>query len=449
MIFFDFCGTLTATNNTFDFIFYYLKNKKKYLKLIFFFILDTLNIFKNFIFFINKRKWELLIRKKVFLLLKAEKKKDIYKYAKFFAQQIFVSNFYNKKYYHLIKKIGLSRSVYILSASISPVLEEFTKDLPVKKVFASKMRFNKKNLFTGHVDDYLFNKKQLILKNFKKSELKKSTFYTDNKEDEQLKEFFGNFIKVNSLKKNFNKASYTSTINLNNYQYTYFPGFYYILSRPLSIFYFLLNELFIFFLYFRSLDVLLYYFFYLLIFLPIYEVSSFVNDYYSVKKEVNPTIRIEKKVKMSISLFIALRIFYLILIIYFLKFLDNLFLSLIISLVILIIGLYHSFLKEENRKYTMVILRLIKLLPFYFLVANKISFATFFFLSFIIHFFPVALYVYDKEKNLTFDFIKKSLIFYLLLSIFFVFFDFYFLLPPIVVSLLLRYLSFWNYLRKV
>ncbi len=415
--------------------------------MIFFFILDTLIIFKNLIFFINKKKLELLIRKKIFLLLKGEKKKDIYKYAKFFAKKIFVSNFYNKKYYNLIKKIGLSRSVYILSASISPVLEEFTKNLPVKKIFASKMRFNEKSVFTGLVDDYLFNKKKLILENFKISELKKSTFYTDNKEDEQLKQFFGKFIKINSFKKKFNKA-YTLTVNLKNYRYAYLPGFYYILSRPLAIFFFL-NELFIFFLYFRSLDVFLYYFFYLLIFLPIYEVSSFINDYYSVKKESNPTIRIEKKVKVSLTLFIALRVFYLILIIYVFRFLDNLFFSILISFGLLIIALYHSYLKEEKRKYTMVILRLIKLLPFYFLVADRISFASFFFLSFIINFFPVVFYVYDKEKNLTFDFIKKSVIFYLLLSIFFVFLDFYFLLAPLVTNLLLRYLSFWNYLRKV
>lgn len=447
LVFFDFCGTITATNNTYDFIFYYLKSKKKYFKLLCFLFLDSLNIIKNFFFFIDRRKLELSLRKKIILLLKDEYKDDIYQKAREFSEKILKLGFYNKKLLDKIKKISKKTEVYIISASIDPVIKEFFKNIPIKKIYSSKMIFDK-DKFNGEIKDYLYNKEKLLVKNFKKEYLKKSLFYTDNKEDFNLNNYFKKIIKVNSLNKSFNKI-YSKTINKKNYILTYLPSFYYFISRPLSFIYFFVNEFLIFFSYLRNLYISLHYFLYLIFFIPVYEISSLFNDYYATKFEKNPTLRIEKNVNYNIFLFVLIRILYIFFLFFFIfKKVSHYFAFFLFSVILItFIGILHSLLDVKYRNYSMFLIRFTKLLPFYFLISEKINFFSFVSLVFIIQFLPIIFYFYDK-KNLSLNFIKKSFFIYLFICIVLAFFDFR-LIFPFLFSFILRYLSFLNYLRSI
>jgi len=129
--FFDFCGTVTATNNTYDFLFYYFSRTRNYFKLICFFILDCINDFL-FIFPSDlRRQLEIFfIRKKIFYLLKNEKKKKIQMMANNFLEEVIKKGYINQK---IIQEISKKRKegykIYLLSSSIDPVLNAFKKNL--------------------------------------------------------------------------------------------------------------------------------------------------------------------------------------------------------------------------------------------------------------------------------------------------------------------------------
>jgi phosphoserine phosphatase len=445
--FFDFCGTVMSTNNTYDFLFYYFSKKKRYFKLLTFFVLDCLS---DFLFFFPenlRRQLEIFfIRKRVFYLLKNEKKKDIDRIANNFLEEAIKKGYINQK---IIQEISKKRKegykIYLLSSSIDSVLNAFKKKFKIDNVLSSKIKYDKNNIASGLVDDYLYRKKDLIQK-INKNILKKSIFYSDNKEDLLLKDKFRKFIFIKSLKKKTSK-SYSFTITNKNFLFTYIPSFYYLLSRPLALIYFFLNEALIFFIGFGfKTQILMSYFLYLLLFLPIYEIGSLYNDYFSVKKENNPTLRIQNGLHYDFLVFVLIRIFYGTLIFYFIK---DAMLFLLISIFILILSFFHSNIKEEKRIYTMVILRVLKLIPFYLLVKDEVAFFIFIFLVMAIQINPIILYFFDKLKNFSFFFVKIVFIvtffFFSLLSLFIgvntlitVFFIF-----------TLRYLSFKNYLRKI
>lgn len=454
-IFFDFCGTITATNNTYDFIYYYLLKRKKILQLILFVFFDNLNIFKNFIPLLSKQKIEIFLRKLIFNLLKGEKKENIFEEAYNFAKIIIKKNYFDKEKIEVIRKnLKNGNNVFILSSSIDPVIENFFEILKIKKIniLSSRLKFDNFNIFTGEVEDYLFAKKKLILNYFglrRKNNLMNSQYYTDNSEDQKIKNLFDEFLLINSFKKKVNQ-SYIGTVNKNNFKLTYFPFLYYLISRPNSFIFFFFNEFLIFVLYFKDFFyVAENYFFYLIFFLPIYELSVFFNDYYGIKKEKYPTLRINKSVKFDGRFFFFLRLLFVFFLIYFFQFGKKFLYLSIFNLTICILGFIHSFLETNKRFYTMTLLRILKLMPFFFLVSEKIYFLDFLFLVFLIQFFPIMFYFFDKNKNLNLDFIKKSFLIYALLSLIFIFSNKNHFLLIFLYSFLMRYLSFYNYLRKI
>ena len=284
-----------------------------------------------------------------------------------------------------------------------------------------------------------------MIEKINKDILKESVCYSDNKEDLLLKDKFKKFIFIKSSKKKTSK-SYSSTITKKNFLFTYIPSFYYLLSRPSALIYFSLNEALIFFIGFSfQPKIILSYCLYLLLFLPIYEIGSFYNDYFAVKKENNPTLRIQTGINYNFLVFVLIRILYVVLAFYFIK---N-FLFLAISVFILILSLIHSNIKEEKRIYTMIILRLLKLMPFYLLIKKEINFFVFVFLVLVIQINPIILYFFDKLKNFSFYFVKIVFIISLFLfSLFSLFINFNVLIA-VFFGFTLRYLSLKNYLRKI
>lgn len=447
--FFDFCGTLTATNNTYDFIFFYLKKKKLLWQLLKFFIYDFLLDISNFILIKKyKRNIQMRLRQKIIFLFYNQPKKEIQKEAKNFFNSIKKKDFLNK---NLIRKIRFlkknKRKVYILSASIDPVINVFVKEFKIDNFYSSKLIYKNEKMvgFT----DYLFKKDILIKQSFKLAKLKNSVYYTDNHEDKKFREIFKEFYFINTFTKQLNKA-FQFSINKKNIKFTYFPILYYLISRPSSLIFFLLNELIVFFIFFRSMDTFKYYLIYFFSFYPLYEIGAFYNDYFAIKKEKKPTQRIDSKLRYNFFMFTIVRIFFAFLILNYLIDKTNIKRFILLTIFILIIFFIHSFIKNRNLRFiTMFFLRFFKLLPFYFLISERLAIINFFIINLQIQILPYLTYIIDKSKKNLISSHKLLFSFYFLL--FFasgLFFGQAFLFTGFYI-LLLRYLSFKLYLRSV
>lgn len=454
LIFFDFCGTITSTNNTYDFLFFYFRRRNG-LKFLIFLIFDNLNLFKSLIPFLTKTSFEIWLRKKIFWLLKNEDYDNFMKEAENFVDLIIKKKLFDQEKVNLIREyLKKNNKVMILSASIDPVIRIFFKKMNLANVeiLSSRVEFRiieNKKLLTGKGRDFIFNKDKLLL-NFKEKELKKAIYYTDNDEDKSFKNLVGKFIFLRPLLKKISTPSLFS-VKANNYLFTYIPTLYYLLSRSYSLMFFFLNEFFVFFVYFKNLFfVLENYLTYLIFFLPIYEISSLYNDYISAKKEKKPTLRIEKGLRYNFLLFILIRIAFMLVLLGIFKFDLKAILSVVISVLVSIGGIVHSLFSVDKRVISIVFLRIAKLFPFYFFVSSSISIDKFMYLVFLIQSMPIVFYILEKKNIFSLRLVKKTFLVFvtinLVTSLYFldlgIFFSF-------LIVLFLRYLSFYKYLRAI
>jgi phosphoserine phosphatase len=181
---FDVCGTLYASNTTYDFLLYYFKKYdfKKYLM-----IKLALSFPSKSVLIILSRlglRWDL--RRKLIAYLKNES------YDRISTNAInFVRDFLEKKQNRVIHEILLKaqsekKEILLVSASIHPVVEAIAISLGVKNFLATTLSKNHQNQYTGQItDDLKGNKLKSLIKyhfNFSQS----LTIFTDNLDDLQL-----------------------------------------------------------------------------------------------------------------------------------------------------------------------------------------------------------------------------------------------------------------------
>jgi phosphoserine phosphatase len=194
IVFFDLCDTLYYSNTTFDFLDFYFKDNSRY-----WFVRGLMNI--KLVKIINKlinKVFKIdLFRLIVVLFLRKKDVQDVKIKAKLFVNQLD-----DKKIHisHVIlqKALNANCKVYLVSASLDVVVEQFYNRLNFNKYFATSLGKNKNGtVFNGlFMNDLLGNKKEII-ENLIRPETK-SYFITDNKSDYNCKDLVDYFTVISN-----------------------------------------------------------------------------------------------------------------------------------------------------------------------------------------------------------------------------------------------------------
>ncbi|MBL5882993.1 haloacid dehalogenase-like hydrolase [Lelliottia aquatilis] len=168
---FDVCGTLYASNTTFDFIIEYHKYHRNRLKFFWTRILLSLP-FK----ILNRMKF-LSIRRNMIYSLKGESKHEL-----FYFSQIFVDRYLGNKRKQETMQLLLNDPLnsVLMSASIDPVIIAISNHLNVK-AYSSVLEYNDEGMCTGKLD--------VDLKGIKSNQITESNLElvaTDNMSDIDL-----------------------------------------------------------------------------------------------------------------------------------------------------------------------------------------------------------------------------------------------------------------------
>ena len=182
---FDICGTLYRSNTTYDFLKFYFKrnNKGKYLRYRMCLSLPAKVLWK-FLTFAGKRY---KVRKFLIGFLKNEDVSLVTSEAHFFVKEYLNDRKINPIHQQLLEaKKNPKTEIWLISASISPVVEAIASSLGVSRFVATSLEHSNHN-FTGEITEELEGKKQQILNDL--GILKPSisaVVFTDSKEDKEL-----------------------------------------------------------------------------------------------------------------------------------------------------------------------------------------------------------------------------------------------------------------------
>lgn len=343
-VFFDVCGTLTKNNNTESFIHFVIKK----------------SISKLIIFYLIKNDRTKLIR-----ILKNYSNEYLEKKALEYVTNLKKNGLFNDPIIEKLKDYKKSGfTVRLLSASIHYPIKAIAKELKVEWN-ASEVE-TKNGQCTGKLINDLLDNKNLVLSQIKNIDYKKSVFYTDNLGDKKI---FPKFKSENTFF--IDKNPDTDSVTKQNYIWTYFPGFYYLISRLhfnglINIFW--LRELIpiSMILIIGKLDLVKLWLSYW-IFYSIYEIGGLWNDTH-FNNEEKPTRRISEDIKINFSFFILIRFLWLLI---FYRFFPHILITL--YLVCLATYYIHSSINKKYRVITLVILRLFRtFLPIYYLLENRL-----------------------------------------------------------------------------
>lgn len=185
---FDVCGTLYASNTTFDFIIEYHKYHRNRLKFFWTQILLSLP-FK----ILNRMKF-LSIRRNMIYSLKGESKHELFDFS-----QIFVDRYLGNKRKQETMQLLLNDPLnsVLMSASIDPVIIAISNHLNVK-AYSSVLEYNDEGMCTGKLD--------VDLKGIKSNQIAESNLElvaTDNMSDiDLIKNSTLSYIIINKNNKN-------------------------------------------------------------------------------------------------------------------------------------------------------------------------------------------------------------------------------------------------------
>lgn len=406
-VFFDVCGTITKTNNTFDFIGFVLKrdNAPKY----FAFRAVVLAVTIARILRIHRLFKEDIARKMAIKLLKGYSVERVGARAKEYSDILERKGLFRKEIITIVKNLKADGArIILLSASIDPPIREIAKRLEIEEWYSSELAVDR-GLYTGEMSkDLLANKETVLylIKDFKKED---SAYYTDNEEDFGLKNDFGEFIPV--PKDRIDKTRYgvdVGSINESNYAFSYIPSLYYTLSRfhargTIELIFKDIIPVFLIVWFFGRLDplksaVLTFASFFM--FYSIYEIGGLYNDL-NVKNEKghNPIYRIKENVRINVLAFIGIRVFlFLAFIIYlcYLRFPCILFA--ISTFACLCVYVIHTRTMNNFRVFTYACLRTLRiaspLILFYKITPIFPVFVVFFIVN-----FPKRLYEYIMKRE--------------------------------------------------
>ena len=384
IVFLDVCGTLTKTNNTFDFIAFVVKEdglRSLLLKLV--------KLFGA--------------RSAAVGFLKGYSVKDIESKSKEYVAALEKRGLFNKEMLKVIEdaRIRGARLIF-LSASIDPPVKEIAKRLGVPECYTSELEVAG-GLYTGRIARDLLGRKELALNSIGGFSKDSSVFYTDNEEDLALRDTFGRIVPMmRTAHKDI------ASINDSNRFLSYIPSFYYILSRfhlrgcaevvardivPVFLIVWSSGGLGLFA---SAVAVFLSFF----MFYSIYEIGGLYNDLYAKnEKGHNPVHRIADDVKINIIAFVGIRILFFAVCIMYLRLLHCSFLPFAAALFIcLCVYVIHTKADGHVRIFTYACLRAfriaIPLIPFYTVIPFFHVFAAFFMIN-----FPKPVYAYIAKRE--------------------------------------------------
>jgi phosphoserine phosphatase len=379
---FDACGTITQTNNTFDFINYVLKKDN-----VFRFVIFKLLLFFSLIISftrINSLIKRDIIREWSIQLLKDFSVDLIEKRAKKYIEMV-EKKYLNEEMLKMIDKEKKNKNkVIIISSSIDPPIKELAAILNIEYISSELEVKNRK--YTGKLKKDLLGKKEKALKLFL-YDLNNSSIYSDNFEDLNFMKNFGEIYPVvygfnkklwGICDKNLNilylnnskfKNKDSDSINEKTVGWSYIPVMYYIFSRfhLVGLFDLFLKEIipFIFMVYLFANEGLKTFFIIplsFIVFYSVYEIGGLYNDLIASKeKNSNNTLRIKNNIKINFILFIFIRIFFIIVILMFLFSVGYCKAIYVLSLsMCLIIYIIHSLIKNNLRIITFLLLKIFR-----------------------------------------------------------------------------------------
>lgn len=175
----DFCGTLVKFQTKEEFIKLIIKrnNSKKVL----FIFYKSLNFFINVINKIFRTRFKVV---DLSILLIKENKKNIERYS-----DIYLNKLLSEANKIFLDQIRLKKEVdiIIISGGMEIYISKFLEGFKIKKIFASKIIYNKENTFERYDKIYLGNNKVVAYKTYIKDKLyDKIYFFTDSYSDIDL-----------------------------------------------------------------------------------------------------------------------------------------------------------------------------------------------------------------------------------------------------------------------
>lgn len=306
VIIFDLDNTFILGNSTYDFIKFYLKRKKRFLKLLLYYFFYLFNsIF-------NRRFCSIL-------LLKGEKKEDLINTAK-----KFLSFLKQQTHPYFIEKLKEYKNKNyqgaLVSASLDFIVELFAKENGFDIYSGTSLLYDENNICKGRIDKDLKGRKKDFLLELQsrigKIDFENSICFSDNFDDLELMQLIGKSEAV--AKDRFAKVYWENNRikvlylpphkDLINYVFFSFPFvyFWYTRARGESLLYSLFSSYLLFHivsLYFFKIPFnfynLIIYLVSFLIHWQFYEIGYFFNDLKAFK-EKDPTYRISKNFSKSV-----------------------------------------------------------------------------------------------------------------------------------------------------
>ncbi|MGO2323670.1 hypothetical protein [Vibrio casei] len=196
-VYFDVCGTLFDVNTTFDFILFFHKKKNNHLKILLCLIL------KGIVGKIINRILKVSLRKMFFRTILNESHDDLFNIGSDYVDYILKNNKIEEvfKEFDFFVSKPLEFEVFLISASINPIIDNLSLKLNVKS-YSSKLKFINER-FSGDFNYDLKGNKNEVLNH----KYNNYIFYSDNIDDlpcSKLVEIYYCILKKNKSKGDIN-----------------------------------------------------------------------------------------------------------------------------------------------------------------------------------------------------------------------------------------------------
>ncbi len=330
---FDVCGTITRTNNTFEFVRFVLGRDRllRYGLLILIRLLSPLASVLR----INSVLGKDLLRDWQIALLRGYRPDRIEEMAHAYVEELFAKGRLRESILQAIQEEKeQGRTVYLVSAAIGPPIAALAERLGIDHCFCSELNVQD-GRFTGKLRTDLLGRKESILRSLPAGvDLEHSSAYSDDVKDAGFLNRFGQrmvVLKAESERRQWSdKGQFrylledsgapsqrdVDSVNFETVGWIYVPSLYYIISRfhragLRTLFFRELVPVILVGLLFARLGAFAFVLIPLsfLAFYSIYEVGGLINDLHARSVEsANDTRRISRDVPIRVGLFLAIRV---------------------------------------------------------------------------------------------------------------------------------------------
>lgn len=405
---FDLCGTVTKTNNTYEFISFVLKLRSPVKYIAFKSAMKMAAVFRFLGF--EKMAHRDLCRSLAVGFLRGYPVEIISDIAVQYARHLKDNSLYHKDIVGILKRAQSSGSrVILLSACIDPPVSQIADSLGVKEIYASSLEV-KDGCYTGRIAEDTLGRKGAVMDSIPGFARAGAVFYTDNSEDAALNGKVEKLVMLDRKGVFRDPGAFRDegSINSRNVLLSYIPTFYYTLSRfhRDGVAKLVLKEIVPVFLivwssgnidaFGSALMVLMSF----AVFYSVYEIGGLYNDLHAVKeKSRNTMFRIAEGVKVRMGVFIAVRALFFTAFLIFLRASGHQFFPYaVLMAVCLSVYLVHTLVGGRLRMLTYACLSALRIAIPLVLFYGMIPFFNIF-AAFLIVIFPKKFYVYVARRR--------------------------------------------------